>query len=339
MAEYSGFHPTVGDGYQPSVLAEVYRHMSRDGYVAGFEQGLAVEETAPPTMGVRVRPGFGWVQGYWYYSDSDITLPVPDSHGTLDRIDRVVLRLNTVTGTLGWVIKEGAAAADPNPPTLTRDLSGQGIYEMSARQVPVPAGSNRVEGGAAGQASIEAESDTSLWSASWQPDHIEQHHPGGRDAFDTDLIPARAVTLSSRVHQSIVGDGNWQGLTLPDVRSGSDTTMRSGNNLKAPRDGWYRLSASVSLEPNQPGRYGVQLVHTAGGGLGFLGWNGVDGGILDDMFRNWATGDGPRLRLRCSATLYVGSGAIFAARVMGGLAGSKFRVREGAHISNVYLGA
>ncbi|QTB12388.1 hypothetical protein J2B92_16150 [Lysinibacillus sphaericus] len=48
-------------------------------------------------MKIVVKPGSGWIDGYFIYSDGDHVLSLDVADGVLKRIDRVVMRLNHLT--------------------------------------------------------------------------------------------------------------------------------------------------------------------------------------------------------------------------------------------------
>lgn len=83
-------------------------------------------------MTVKVLQGLGFIEGYFAFEDVDRVLTVQAAHSTLDRIDRVVLRLNLATRYIDLYIKTGIAIAAPNAPDLTRPVDGGGdIYELA----------------------------------------------------------------------------------------------------------------------------------------------------------------------------------------------------------------
>lgn len=95
-------------------------------------QVLAGEE-----MAVRVRPGFGVVEGRLAYDDEEagIVLEAADAHNR--RIDRVILRANYPDRKCEIFIRAGTPAADPQPPELVRD--GADYFEMCLAEVAVRA--------------------------------------------------------------------------------------------------------------------------------------------------------------------------------------------------------
>lgn len=86
----------------------------------GTNETLYVEETAPASAGVYVRPGRAIVHGTFYDSDATETLePSPNNSGN-PRIDIVVLQKDWTAQTVRLAIVEGTPAGSPTPPALTQ---------------------------------------------------------------------------------------------------------------------------------------------------------------------------------------------------------------------------
>lgn len=96
-------------------------------------------------MTVQVNTGYAWINGY-VYDLYDVPLPVTlsNAHNTLDRIDRIVLRLDLSLPerSIRVRVEEGEPASNPIPPTLTRD---DNVYEFSLAQVRVVGGRSFIE--------------------------------------------------------------------------------------------------------------------------------------------------------------------------------------------------
>ncbi|MFL0365386.1 hypothetical protein ACH0BF_20470 [Pseudobacillus sp. 179-B 2D1 NHS] len=85
-----------------------------------------------------VEPGKAIIQGYAYENTANeyLTHAIPEA--TLDRIDRIILRLDKRNQSrhILLFVKQGEAAENPVPPTLQRD---EFIYELSLAQIRVRA--------------------------------------------------------------------------------------------------------------------------------------------------------------------------------------------------------
>lgn len=83
--------------------------------------------------GICLSPGFAIVKGFYFYNDSDLEMSIePD--GNYARIDRLVLRLNVLTGPVQPAVKTGTAGSSPMVPGLQRDDS---VYELSLARIAV----------------------------------------------------------------------------------------------------------------------------------------------------------------------------------------------------------
>ncbi len=106
----------------------------RDGVVRGLLNDLEVYADSSG-MQVKVKSGVAYVQGLFFKSDAIEALPTAVAHATLQRIDRVGLRVDYVGETMDLVVLTGTPGAGA-PPALTRNAN---IYEISLAQVTVDA--------------------------------------------------------------------------------------------------------------------------------------------------------------------------------------------------------
>lgn len=88
-------------------------------------------------MKTTVKPGTGWINGYFIYNDSDFVLQHDLADGVLKRIDRIVMRLNHLSRQIEITIKKGNFASTPVAPSLQRDADA---YELALADVLVNPG-------------------------------------------------------------------------------------------------------------------------------------------------------------------------------------------------------
>ena len=183
-------------------------------------------------MTVQVQTGYAWIEGY-VYSLYDVPLPVTlaGADNTLDRIDRIVLRLDLSLSARSIEVKvlQGEPANNPVPPALTRDAN---TYELSLAQVRVVGGRSFIEA-----ADITDErGDTELCpvvSSNILPsindalqvviDMVEAHIGAGGDAhalattsqagFMSAADKSKLNSLGELVFGTYVGDGNESNTT------------------------------------------------------------------------------------------------------------------------------
>jgi hypothetical protein len=138
--EYSRFFGgpagSVPEYTQPQ-FAEVLKKIFSDGVFTDIANELEVVETDPVALAVRVNTGEAWIQGFWYQNTAYLTKSLAAADPDNDRIDRIVLRLDTVTNfKISIEVLTGTPAGSPAAPDLTQTAS---TYEISLAQVLVGA--------------------------------------------------------------------------------------------------------------------------------------------------------------------------------------------------------
>lgn len=92
-------------------------------------------------MSVKAEPGLAWIEGHLAYDDSVFILNIDPADSTLDRIDRVVLRLDTLERCIKWVVKKGELSGRPVAKTLQRDADA---YEIALADIAINHGATKV---------------------------------------------------------------------------------------------------------------------------------------------------------------------------------------------------
>lgn len=98
--------------------------------------GDSFQVVAHEGMELRVRPGFGIIQGRFAVDEKEFAITVPNAHANYMRKDRVVLRANYLQRKCEIVIKEGTPGADAVPPELLRPEAGD-YYELCLAVIDV----------------------------------------------------------------------------------------------------------------------------------------------------------------------------------------------------------
>jgi hypothetical protein len=146
MPEKSGFFDSTAEDpreYTADEFAEYFRRLLTDGI---FNGGTNLKVGATGTdMRTHILPGYAWIQGYMYkVYDEPLYLQhdLPDAQ--LDRIDRIVLRLDTSleARSIRAMILKGTPAANPVAPSIVRENN---IFDLSLAQVRIIAGKSYVE--------------------------------------------------------------------------------------------------------------------------------------------------------------------------------------------------
>lgn len=143
MAEHSGFFDAnYVDGkydrvYLADDFAKYYRSFISDGFFRGTMGELEVLQKDEADMSIKVATGQGFIKGYFYENDEELSLPIENADGTLNRIDIVILRLNMAQRSINLAIKKGTPATNPSHPDLTRT---EDVYELKLADIYVNAG-------------------------------------------------------------------------------------------------------------------------------------------------------------------------------------------------------
>src|SRR5690554_4319348 len=132
MAVYSGFFNSInGDRrYNAHWFALFFSTLIGNGVFPNPSTGLQVVENEQ--LQTTVKPGRGWINGYFVVNDSDFTIEHDLSDGVLSRIDRIVLRLNYQNRLIEVALKKGENSSNPTAPNLQRDGS---VYELALADV------------------------------------------------------------------------------------------------------------------------------------------------------------------------------------------------------------
>lgn len=146
MTEYSRFFggPAGSEPeYDQNDFSEVLKRLLDNGVLEEVADELVVTETDPVSLAVQVAAGEAWINGFWYQNTAALTKSLDAADPSNPRIDRIVLRLDTVTNFQITVeALTGTPAASPSPPALTQNSS---TWEISLAQVYVDAGATYVE--------------------------------------------------------------------------------------------------------------------------------------------------------------------------------------------------
>ena len=133
MEKSSFFNSIAGDRkYRAEQFAEYFNSLLTNGVFPN--PGTNLQIISNNNMTVTIKAGKAWINGYQYYNDSDLVLPVDVADGTLKRIDRVVVRFDTVGRLIYASVNKGTFASSPVAPVLQRDADG---YELGIADVLV----------------------------------------------------------------------------------------------------------------------------------------------------------------------------------------------------------
>lgn len=139
MEKFRFFNDGVDDprSYNAEDFAEYFGRVLTNGILNGGTN-LQVA-TAGTNMQSTIADGFAWVEGYLYKVEGGHAVTHPAADPALDRIDRVVVRLDRGIDKrhIKAFVVPGTPAVSPEPPSLTR--AGE-VFELSLARVLIKAG-------------------------------------------------------------------------------------------------------------------------------------------------------------------------------------------------------
>lgn len=132
MALTFGFYNSIDHDrrYDAVQVGQIFDGIITDGVYETYKKALLVKESAQDNQ-VIIQPGRAWFDHTWSYNDSDYTMSMPAPEGFLDRIDAVVLDVNSTSNYRrnAFVVVTGAPSGRPSRPTLIREL-GHNQYPL-----------------------------------------------------------------------------------------------------------------------------------------------------------------------------------------------------------------
>ncbi len=123
MVALDSFYPMTGVTEQLAQWQKFAPYYFGDGVVQGSLNAFSVAQHAPPGMSVDVATGRCFIQGVFGENGSTKQLTIAAADATNPRIDRVVLRCDTVAQDLEVLVLTGVAAVSPAAPALVRSAT------------------------------------------------------------------------------------------------------------------------------------------------------------------------------------------------------------------------
>lgn len=142
MAEMAYFFDAVlVDGvydraYASKDFANFFADLVKSGVLLTSSTNLQV--IASSGMTVLLNPGVAFLKGQRYYNDAAKSINVPTADGSLDRIDRIVVRLNYPERKISTELIAGIPSSNPQSPSITRT---EDIYDLCLAEIKVSRGS------------------------------------------------------------------------------------------------------------------------------------------------------------------------------------------------------
>lgn len=137
MMKFGMFNSINGDRkYKAEDFAQYFATFIGNGIFVKPSDCLQILAISNSTN-VIVRPGKAWINGYYLINDEDYMIPIAVGDATLNRIDRVVIRLDYIQRKMSVEVKRGALSASPIAPALKRDADA---YELALADIYVAKG-------------------------------------------------------------------------------------------------------------------------------------------------------------------------------------------------------
>lgn len=145
MAETSGFfnaEMVEGDGsttydriYYADQFAYYFSKFISNGVY--IDPATQLKVTSKGELKLNVAVGDAFINGYWYRNDENFELQLAQANGSLPRIDRIVLRWDSLTRYINLAILQGNPAATPSAKNLTRNAD---TWELGLADVYIERG-------------------------------------------------------------------------------------------------------------------------------------------------------------------------------------------------------
>lgn len=140
--EKSGiFNSVNGDRkYLASDFANYFNSFIENGIFPNPSTNLQV--IANSNMTITIKAGKAWINGFIYYNDSDLILPIGVADGVLKRIDRIAVQYSLVNREIKSVVKKGVFSSNPVASNLQRDADK---YELGIADISIAAGAVSIQ--------------------------------------------------------------------------------------------------------------------------------------------------------------------------------------------------
>lgn len=127
MAFTCGFYNNLNNDpkyrYNAEQLSSIFDGIISDGMYANYKKAMVVRSSTYANE-VIVQPGRAWLMHTWSYNDADLPITAPESELVLDRVDALVIDVNTTPevrwNEIKWVTGT-PSSRDPQRPTLINE--------------------------------------------------------------------------------------------------------------------------------------------------------------------------------------------------------------------------
>jgi len=133
VEKYYFFNSQNGDRvYNADSFADAFSPLFRNGV---FREHLQV--VANNDMSITIAAGYAFINGRTYHNTEEKIINVDINSSTLDRVDAVVIRLDTLQRNITAMVITGNNAENPTAPNMARDST---YYDLKIAEIRVRAG-------------------------------------------------------------------------------------------------------------------------------------------------------------------------------------------------------
>lgn len=117
-----------------SANAETFAQYLQNFFTNGviLKESTSLQVYAGEGMQLQVKPGIGFINGRIFITDTTETVTLETAAATLNRIDRIILRLDLINRLIDIAVLKGTPGSTPTAPALTRNYE---IYELCLANV------------------------------------------------------------------------------------------------------------------------------------------------------------------------------------------------------------
>lgn len=247
-------------------------------YLAGFfsngvlmQEDTALKVEASEEMLVQIHAGMGVINGKSIRNDSAHILALDNASASLDRIDRIIIRLDETARYMMFDVLKGTPASNPVPPALTQAAD---IYELCLAEIRVPAGASEI----LASYITDTRADAELCGVANIPAHMQDLEHGGtgisaetkealllalggiseellwQNASPTSSFAKQAISLDASTYKSAKILFKWRNdLTLYGIIEIEKNMGKGDLSLVAHSSGYYPHFSNRDVTMNESG--------------------------------------------------------------------------------------
>ena len=120
-------------------FATAFAGIMTNGVLADTQDALKVVPAG--NMSVAINTGYCWIEGHFGNNEATTSFTISNSDGTLNRIDKLIARLNRTLNLVQLLVLKGTLSATPTPPALVRDGT---YYDLCLAEIKVDKGTTTI---------------------------------------------------------------------------------------------------------------------------------------------------------------------------------------------------